>query len=357
MRICPKCGRANDVTRKYCTRCGASLLKVAEEQTSKPSVSIPEVGRVVTGASLKKIEAPEEPLFSDAPSESDEARTVHPSEVSLERVRTADRHVEKTEYERAQEVFAASEGLGSDERSVRASELQGLDVETMEESPPENALDVSDDSATPMDYKEGKEVVQQILEKVRAAEARAKEEEASRSESKLTVEEEQVTPETAESMTYAEPVSADERSLDVLFSPAQKTTSTESYVKDDKIRAIESDMKAINIEHQQLQSEYDKLRTRLDEELERYRVVADTKRIRVEGIERELQSAKTEYEQANKEHKNVDNRRKKELSDAEKRISDGDKRLRKAEDAKEKRIRDLEKERLKREEEAKKDRL
>ncbi|TFG03817.1 zinc ribbon domain-containing protein, partial [Candidatus Thorarchaeota archaeon] len=36
MQTCPKCGRANDVTRKYCVRCGASLLKRDEDSTPEP---------------------------------------------------------------------------------------------------------------------------------------------------------------------------------------------------------------------------------------------------------------------------------------------------------------------------------
>ncbi len=351
------------MTRKYCTRCGASLLKVADEKTAKPSASIPEVGRVTTAASLKKAEESEEPLLSEVASGSDVERTVHASEVSPDRVRTADRYMEKTEYERAQETFASSENASPDEHSLRASELRGLDTDTEELAPPESAMGEYEAGPEPIQHKEGKEVVKQILERVKAAEARAKAEEAPPQETRLEVEEEQVSFETTE------PVAPAERPSGALFSSAQKATSTESFaqpsrpivsaaaedqVRDDKIRMLDSDIKAFNIERQQLQSEYDKLRGRLDEEVERYRAVAETKRIRTEGIERELRSAKQEYDDANKEYKNVDNRRKKELSDAEKRMGDVDKRVKKAEEAKEKRIRDLEKERLKREEEARK---
>jgi len=350
------------VTRKYCTRCGASLLKVAEEKTAKPSAAIPEVGRVTTGASLKKAEEVEEPLFSTVASESDEERTVHASEVSQDRMRTADRHMEKTEYERAQETFASSENASPDERSLRASELRGLDTDTDELAPPESAMGEFEAEPAHVEQKEGKEVVKQILERVKAAEARAKTE-APLEETRLEVEEEPASFETTE------PVAPAERPSDTLFTSAPKAMATESYaqpsrpmvsaavedqVRDDKIRVFDSDIKAFNIERQQLQSEHDKLQGRLDEEVERYRTVAETKRIRAEGIERELRGAKQEYDDANKEYKNVDSRRKKELSDAEKRISEVDKRVKKAEEGKEKRIRDLEKERQKREEDARK---
>lgn len=371
MKVCAKCGRANDVTRKYCTRCGASLLKVAEEQKPKPTASIPEVGRVTTGASLKRAEESEEPLFSETSTDSEEERIVRPSEVSPDRVRTAERHMEKTEYERAQETFASSEKMDPSERMLRASELQGLEEETYEEGgeQPQFASGSLESESEPIENEQGKEVVKQILERVKAAEARARVEEEMPLEDGLDPQDEQPSLGTAEAVTYDAPVDAIKSPPDALFSSAEKTKPTESVfepsfstataaseepVRDEKIRMIDSDIKTFNMERQQLQSEYGKLQGRLDEEVERYRTVAETKRIHAEGIERELRTAKKEYDDANKEYKNVENRRKKELFDAEKRIGDVDKRVKKAEEAKEKRIRDLEKERLKREEEARK---
>ena len=370
MRTCAKCGKANDVTRKYCTRCGASLLKTAEEPKPKPSVSIPEVGRVVTGASLKKTEPVEEPSITEAPSGADEERIVKPSEVSVDRVRTAERHVEKTEFEKAKETFADSEKLDPDERMLRASELQGLEVEIEESSFSDAVGDESEMEPSSIEHKEGQEVVKQILERVKAAEARAKDEEGTlvseagmeapmdeleEADRPLISEEPLIEPEVEES--YDEepappPPKVEPFKEHVPASLASVSTVVDEIARDEKIRSFESDIKAFGIEKQQLQSEYDKMLARLDEEVERYRTTAETKRIRAEGIERELKLAKKEFEDANKEYKNVDNRRKKELSDAEKRIHDVEKRMKKAQDAKEKRIQDIEKERRKREEEA-----
>ncbi|MFW9957087.1 MAG: hypothetical protein ACFFCT_03360 [Candidatus Odinarchaeota archaeon] len=345
-------------------------MKTAEEPKPKPSVSIPEVGRVVTGASLMKTEPVEEPSITEAPSDADEERIVKPSEVSVDRVRTAERHVEKTEFEKAKETFADSEKLDPDERMLRASELQGLEAEIEEHSVSDAVGDESEMEPNSIEEKEGQEVVKQILERVKAAEARAKGEEGTlvseadmesqmeeieEADRPLISEEPLIEPEVEESYDEepAPPIPKVESFKEhVPVSPKTVSTLADDVARDEKIRTIESDIKAFGIERQQLQSEYDKMQVRLDEEVERYRTVAETKRIRAEGIERELKLAKKEFDDANKEHKNVENRRKKELSDAEKRINDVDKRVKKAEDAKEKRIRDLEKERQKREEEA-----
>ena len=288
MRMCAKCGKANDVLRKHCTRCGASLLKEAEDSKPKPSTSIPELGRVVTGSTVEELEEPEE--------------AVSPEPVQV-------------------------------------------------------------------DYKEGKEVVKQILERVKAAETSAKDEEtASQPETDAEILEEEPPEEMAEPMIPEEPaaeiLSDESAALPPKEMHVQKpapvaprsmvSAAVEDHMRDEKIRILESDIKAFNIERGQLQSELDKLRSRLNEEVERYRTVAETKRTRAESIEREFSLAKKEYNDASKEYKNAENRRKKELSNAEKRIRDMDKRVKKAQDARDKRIRDLEKERLKREEDAKK---
>lgn len=290
MRTCAKCGKANDVLRKHCTRCGASLLKEAENSKPKPSASNTELGRVVTGPTLEEVEEPEE-------------------------------------------------------------------VESPE--------------PVQVDYEEGKEVVKQILERVKAAETRTKGEEAAlQPETDIEVLEEEPPEETAELLIPEEPTTEAEIPYDEPAAPppeemrVQKpapvapplmvSAAVEDHIRDEKIRNLESDIRAYNIEREQLQSELDKLRSRLDEEVERYRSVAETKRTRAERIERELSLAKKEYNDANKEYKNTENRRNKELSNAEKRIRDMDKRVKKAQDARDKRIRDLEKERLKRQEEAKK---
>ena len=226
----------------------------------------------------------------------------------------------------------------------------------------------------PMSDEEGRAVVKDILEKVKAAEDRTRGEEGTEP-SDTDLEPPPVeTLEIEEPLVYEEPVGeieveepivveepeAPETGFIAVGEPSEvasttpQAETTDVPVKDEKIRVLETDIKAFNIEREQLKSEFDTLRTRLDEEVERYNTVAQVKRTRTESIERELSLAKKEHSEANKEFKNADNHRKKEISNAEKRIREVEKRIKKAEDSREKRLRDLEKERLKREEEARK---
>jgi hypothetical protein len=339
IKTCGKCGKANDVMRKYCTRCGASLLRTEEAATPKP---------------VKELE--EEPVAETTGFS--EARHVLPSEVASEQA--------KMKSEQAMETPPTEE-------EYEEYEDEEYEDEVVSES-------------TEMDHDRGREVVKDILEKVKAAEARSRGEEvAVSSETDLEPPPEAPSEEIIEEIeapdAYEEPEEEDEvyeveeegpladeieflpqeeipieepvPVAPVSVAPPSVTPAFDEPVRDEKIRTLEGDIKTFNIERGQLQSELDKLHARLDEEVERYLVVAETKRTRAESLERELKLAKNEYNDASKEHKNAENRRKKELSNAEKRIQDVDKRIKKAEDAREKRIQDLEKERLKREEEAK----
>ncbi|MHA2178702.1 MAG: hypothetical protein ACXAAK_10170 [Candidatus Thorarchaeota archaeon] len=266
----------------------------------------------------------------------------------------------------------------SDVASEQAEEETSEEMVEVPEPEPAAVEPEEDEPSEPMDDEKGKEVVQDILEKVRAAEARSREEEDTElepppapleAEESLVYEEPMAEPEVEEpSVDESESpqtgfMAVEEPSDTAEAAPSAETASvtsppvetTDVLARDEKIREYESDITANNIELEQLQSELGQLRTRLDEEVERYLVASETKRSRTEGLERELTLAKKEFSDANKEHKNAENRRKKELSNAEKRIREVEKQIKKAEDGKEKRIRDLEKERLKSEEEAKKD--
>jgi hypothetical protein len=342
IKKCPKCGKANDVMRKFCRACGASLIVLEEEPKPEPVEELEEIL-----ADEPEVETPsppeDEPLVrpSDLASTPKDERLVRPSEVASEQVE-----------------------MESDARETY-EEMEETPFSKVVRTEPEEE-EVSESSE--MDLEKGREVVKDILEKVKAAEARSRDEEVttiSEIDSEVPVEEPPA--EIEEPIVYEEPaVEAEEPADDELEPPPPEEPEPEPVpeippsvsmavdepTKDEKIRVFESDIKAFNIEREQLQSELDSLRTRLDEEVERYLVVAETKRSRAESLERELKLAKNEYSDAKKEHKNAENRRKKELSNAEKRIQDVDKRIKKAEEGKKKRIRDLEKERLKREEEA-----
>ena len=118
MKTCAKCGKANLPTRKYCLRCGASLISAPKPEPQKAAP------------------APE-PVVPATPSNDVSATTddkwVRPSEVSTDRVRTSAPKA-KSELEKAREAFARAEEVGIEEgdegivetRMLRASEVREL---------------------------------------------------------------------------------------------------------------------------------------------------------------------------------------------------------------------------------------
>ena len=126
MRTCDKCGKANQPTRKFCIRCGSSLIvdEPPKEKAPLPTVPAPEV-----------TEAPAAPPPEAQPTSTDDT-FVKPSSVSTDRVRTAGGLTRpKSEFEKAKEAFAKAETVGIDEadgsgivetRMLRASEVKEL---------------------------------------------------------------------------------------------------------------------------------------------------------------------------------------------------------------------------------------
>jgi hypothetical protein len=126
VKTCDKCGKANQPTRKFCIRCGSSLIKkeAPKEKAPLPTVPAPEVPEAPAPA------APETQPTSTADT------WVKPSSVSTDRVRTAGGASRpKSEFEKAKEAFAKAETVGIDEadgsgivetRMLRASEVKEL---------------------------------------------------------------------------------------------------------------------------------------------------------------------------------------------------------------------------------------
>ncbi|MFX1605404.1 MAG: hypothetical protein ACFFDD_05805 [Promethearchaeota archaeon] len=126
MRTCDKCGKANQPTRKFCIRCGSSLIKkeAPKEKAPLPTAPAPQVPEVA---------APPPP--ETQPTATDD-KWVKPSSVSTDRVRTAEGLTRpKSEFEKAKEAFAKAETVGIDEadgsgivetRMLRASEVKEL---------------------------------------------------------------------------------------------------------------------------------------------------------------------------------------------------------------------------------------
>lgn len=124
MRNCEKCGKANQPTRKFCIRCGGSLIKKAKPKPVATPAPAPEV----PATPIAETHASEQPPTTDH-------KVVKPSEVSKNRVRVAGGSKKKSELEKAQEAFAKAETVGIDEaegsgiietRMLRASEVREL---------------------------------------------------------------------------------------------------------------------------------------------------------------------------------------------------------------------------------------
>ncbi len=333
--------------RKYCTRCGASLLVKEEVSTPEPveEAGEPPVSETGFSASKEQLVRPSDIASKQAAPDTFEEPVTEPMSSKPEEISSAPKS-ESMDHERGRavvkDILAKVKEAEARARANEAAVPSEPDLEPEEEIISEEIEEIE----------EYEEVLEEEEEEVE------EEEEEEEIEEEIEEEEEEEEIEEEEEEYYEEPEPTPSKPP-VIEKPPPITHPSVSMAldettKDEKIRILESDITTFNIERGQLQTEMDKLRSRLDEEVERYLVVAETKRTRFESLERELSLAKKEYNDANKEHNNAENRRKKELSNAEKRIRDVEKRIKKAEDAREKRIRDLEKERLKREEEARK---
>ncbi|MHA1615518.1 MAG: hypothetical protein ACTSW7_02550 [Candidatus Thorarchaeota archaeon] len=120
MRTCDKCGKANQPTRKFCIRCGGSLLKKTKPS---PAVIVP----------APTVETPVAPQPTSPTITEEEA--VKPSQVSRDRVRVAGGTKQLSELDKAKAAFAKAETVGIDEpdgsgiietRMLRASEVREL---------------------------------------------------------------------------------------------------------------------------------------------------------------------------------------------------------------------------------------
>jgi DNA repair exonuclease SbcCD ATPase subunit len=374
LRTCPKCGRANAVTRKYCVRCGNSLVLSAESVES-------------THAEAPNRKEAAEPISSNGPevrqvSANEGMRYVRPSEIDRDRMRTAERHVEKTEFEKAREAFARSEE--TDERLLRASELRDLQSEIhraaevrpaqsgpsrpqglpVQQPPPSSVPSLKESPQG--QYVHEKDVEKQILRGAKEAESTLKTANPSGTElPTLPMGAPPAgSPPSASSSTEARgmspganpaepapftPGSRPAPAAPAAVAPSATLKPSPNSIVDSRVRQLEADIKALAAEKEQLENELVSVQSRLHEEVERLRIETEAKRTRAEATERDFRFAKKEYGDTKKEFEKTEKRQKKEISDAEKRIDAAEKRMKRARDAREKRLRELEKERVKRE--------
>ena len=155
MRTCQSCGKANNPIRKYCTRCGKSLLQAKEEKPAPVPTS------VVTETPIPDVQAPTDQYTrSDQVEATTDDEWVRPSQVSRDRVRSGSATKPKSEMEKAREAFARAEGVGIDEadgsgivetRMLRASEVRELmgDGATITDPTPPPARTVPSGASAP----------------------------------------------------------------------------------------------------------------------------------------------------------------------------------------------------------------
>ena len=128
LRNCPKCGKANQDTRKFCIRCGEKLIKPKAERPAPAPAATPAPKAAPAARATPATPPPQKTAATT------DDKWVKPSEVSRDRVRSSESGRRKTELEKAQEAFAKAETVGIDEegsgvietRMLRASEVREL---------------------------------------------------------------------------------------------------------------------------------------------------------------------------------------------------------------------------------------
>ena len=372
MRTCPKCGRANQPTRKYCIRCGSLLLSV--EQKPK-TISAP----IETPTKPEpEVNPPPPPISSTS-----EARVttndewVKPSSVSRDRVRTAEGTSKpKSEFEKAKEAFAKADQIGIAEegegivetRMLRASEVQELmgSLETQQQtsatppsapppttpspttmnapstSPPPQATPPGAISSKPEAPAPEKEVIEQPMEKAVAPEPKP----AAGSPPRPSMPDfsaKTSSPTAAPAKPVASATKTSIPEIDTILS----SVTDPSYLQDSQIKDIVNDLTNLHAEMAQFNSDMEAVRSRLESEVRDYWNVAEVKRIHFESIEEQLRLAKREWNDSIKVYQQAEKRMKNEVSSREKRIKDIEKRIEKTEGNIEKRVKELDKEKEK----------
>jgi hypothetical protein len=368
LRECPKCHRQNQPTRKYCTRCGASLIQVADEQPATPEPVVPETPKVIETPSSEPAPAVDEPL-------------VRPSKVATDRVIPPERHVEKTELEKAQEAFAKAEGVGIEEatgdgivetRMLRASEVRELMdnaaswAETQPAQPSGVMESPEEPASSPMPT--SADIEKGILgSKSEFVDKPKPVPEPSPSQLEVS------TPPTSTGPPGAPAAAPPTASAPPPVStpaPAPKPAATKTvesppdvkgemwdyeskipdkeFLDDFNIKGILSDLKHSLMELKQAEADLSSCSTRHDETVTQYRNAAEVKRMNYESLQEQAKHAKEEWNDAEKEYRLADDRRKKETSSRQKRVEKIQKQIKKSESMMNKRVKELNKEKEKR---------
>lgn len=347
-----------------------------EEPKPKAAAPVPEAKTAISAPPVQKAHAVNGPAPPEKSSVSTGDKWVRPSSVNRDRLRTGERHAEKTELEKAREAFAVADKADVDTRMLRASEVRELmaRASAAPEAPaaPAPRIPQSAEPTRPSQAMTARPIEQTAPASGQQPE-RAKSvgsgiiaasrpplgvpaapgpvirmSEPSQDESEPEGPSTPAFRTAPEAMPKAPPVVA------AAIAPAQRPVipvppseaifPPSKYSDDGRIREIESDILHFSQQLRQLEFEMETTRSSLDGEVERYRAAAEARRTRAENLEGDLRRAKAEWSDADKDFRKVKSRRDKEVEDAQRRIEDQAKRIKNAESTKEKRIREIEKE-------------
>ncbi|MFW9849624.1 MAG: hypothetical protein ACFFF4_10795 [Candidatus Thorarchaeota archaeon] len=352
MRMC-KCGKANQPTRKFCIRCGEPLI--GQEKDEKPAAPAP-----TPAPAPAEVAPPEESSYKpvgspDKFSPTTNDQWVRPSQVDSDRVRSAERHTDKTELEKAQEAFEKAEDEDIDGRMLRASELKEL----MAEGPAEIYTEeepAAPPAATPPVATPPTAAPPAATPPAATPPTAAPPAATPPAATPPTAAPPAATPPVATPPAAAPPakppatipkpqVAAKSIETKVDARPAQPSVSGDDL--DPRIQQVDSDLAEFNIKLQALQAELEDIRSKNEGNVTWVNTVAEQKRIKLEEAEEDLRRAKEEFSNASKDLQNAEKRMKKEVSDAEKRVSDIEKRIDNAHKFREKRLKEIEKEKEK----------
>ncbi|MHA1423378.1 MAG: hypothetical protein ACTSW8_03535 [Candidatus Thorarchaeota archaeon] len=370
MRTCASCGKANNPIRKYCTRCGKSLIQLKEE---KPT---PVPASVVTETPIPAVTAPSDQYVrSDTVKATTDDEWVRPSQVSRDRVRSGSPSSAKSEMEKAKEAFARAEGVGIEEaegsgivetRMLRASEVRELMGEGatigQDTQPPTQPAPSTVPAPAPAAPAAAPEPAStpppaSITPTAGPPEAPAAATPAPQPtpapEPAAMPSPRVVTPPAAAPSIPVKPpspapvaTSPSSISLDTRIPEVEEILSqvTESEdLQDGKIKDLVARLTTQHAELRTVKEDFSNVSTRLDEFVRSCQNDAEVKRIHYESLCEQERFAKQEYESSKKEYERVDKRRKKEISTLEGKVKTVEKNIAKSKDALKKRIEELDK--------------
>ncbi|MHA2114680.1 MAG: hypothetical protein ACXABM_04215 [Candidatus Thorarchaeota archaeon] len=322
------------------------------------------------------VETPVAPITPPSePTVTEDTPLVRPSKVETDRVIPPERHVEKTELEKAQEAFARADGVGIEEetgegivetRMLRASEVREL---------MDNAASWTEPDPTPSQPSDGfeapaapvmpspKDIEKGILgaksEYVDQPEPTPEPPPPQPSADPMTAPSAPTTPAPAPPAAAAAPITpppaptptptvkapttAAPQDVTAEMWEYEAKVSDKDYLDDFGIKGTLSDLKNLLVELKQAESDLGSCCSRHDEDVQQYRNAAEVKRVNYESLDEQTKHAKEEWNDAEKEYRRAEDRRKKEISSREKRIDKVQKQIKKNESSIVKRVKELDK--------------